>query len=111
MSDPVAFLVGAGIGLVITIAVLWQRREEVGKAWQQRRGKGPKSMQSAVDSGALPRKRLTIGIHALAGLGAAYVAVVSDDGAIRAAGLLVCIVSVTSICVLLLQARRSGSST
>ena len=102
MSDLAALLVGFAIGLVIAVALLWRRRAEVGRGWRQR---------SANGLGALGHRRLTIVIHALAALGAAYLAVVLDDGAIQAVSILVCVVAVTSICVLLLQAKGSGGST
>ncbi len=98
MSDLAAFLIGAGIGLLVTIAVLWRRRKEVAKAWDQRRV-GRRS--------TLSHRALTIGVHALAALGSAYVAIETGDGAVRAICLLVCLVAVASIGALLMQSRRS----
>jgi hypothetical protein len=98
MSDLAAFLIGAGIGLMVTVAILWQRREEVAKALQQR---------GVTPGTAFSHRRLTIAVHALAALVAAYVAIEASDSAVRAIGLLVCLVAAVSIGALLLQSRRS----
>jgi hypothetical protein len=103
MTDIAVFLVGVGIGLLVTIAILWRRRDEVARAWQQR---------GENTSAKLPsHTRLTIAIHVLAALGSAYLAIEASDGAVRAVSLFVCVVAVASIGVLLLQSRRSQRST
>jgi hypothetical protein len=90
MSDLAALLIGAGIGLLVTVAILWRKREEVTKARPQ-----------------LSHRHLMIAVHALAALGSAYVATQTGDGAVRAICLFVCLVAIASIGALLLQSRRS----
>jgi hypothetical protein len=97
VSDLAAFLIGIGIGLVITAAVLWQKREEVAKALQQR----------GITPRAPSHHHLTITVHALAALGSAYIAVETSDSAVRAISLFVCLVAAASIAALLLRSRRS----
>jgi hypothetical protein len=100
VSDLVAFLIGAGAGILVTIAVLWQKREEVATAWQRR----------VAPRATLSHRRPTIAVHALAALGSVYVAVETGDSTVRAISLLVCLVAVASIGALLLKDQRSRRS-
>jgi hypothetical protein len=90
MSDLAALLIGVGIGLLITVVILWRKRGEVARTRPR-----------------LSHRHLTIAVHALATLGSAYVATQTSDGAVRAICLFVCLVAIASIGALLLQSRRS----
>src|SRR3954454_16635223 len=116
-GDLIAFLVGAGAGLLFLALFILLRREEVKRSWDARRTElfGEEELTRddparRSESAPAPRRRhFAIVLSVLALLGCGFVATQTSDPVLRWVNLACCMALALGMLMLARQESRSGS--